>query len=199
MKIKLIKLTLLLLAFSSCNKQNVTENSSEQIKTEIAKVSKNSEENTDPITISSELVYTESMNSEQKNVKTKSKDGLTLMKQNCYACHSVTTKSHDDIIAPPMIAVKRRYLKEYDSKEDFVKAFVDYASDPKAENALMFGAVDKFKVMPKQSFAKDDLTKIAVYVFDNEIETPEWFEDHLQQNHKKGKGMGKGKNKQINN
>ncbi len=47
MKIKLIKLTLLLLAFSSCNKQNVTENSSEQIKTEIAKVSKNSEENTE--------------------------------------------------------------------------------------------------------------------------------------------------------
>ena len=45
-----------------------------------------------------------------------------LFQQKCYACHSVTTKSHDEIIAPPMVAVKRRYMKEYDSKEDFVKA-----------------------------------------------------------------------------
>ena len=121
------------------------------------------------------------------------------MKQNCYACHSVTTKSHDDIIAPPMIAVKKRYLKEYNSKEDFVKAFVNYASNPKAKNSLMLGAVDKFKVMPKQSFAKDDLTKIAVYVYDNEIEVPEWFEDHFQQKHNSGKGMGKGMGKGRNN
>lgn len=122
-------------------------------------------------------------------------EGLKLFQQNCYACHSVTTKSHDEIIAPPMAAVKRRYMKEYDSKDDFVKAVVAYASDPKAENALMIGAVDKFKAMPKQAFTKEDLTKIATYIYDNEIETPEWFEDHFQQNHKNGQGMGRGRNK----
>ena len=122
-------------------------------------------------------------------------EGLKLFQQNCYACHSVTTKSHDEIIAPPMAAVKRRYMKEYDSKDDFVKAVVAYASDPKAENALMIGAVDKFKAMPKQAFKEDDLTKIAAYIYDNEIETPEWFEDHFQQNHKNGQGMGRGRNK----
>jgi hypothetical protein len=121
-------------------------------------------------------------------------EGLKLFQQNCYACHSVITKSHDEIIAPPMVAVKRRYMKEYDSKEDFVKAVVAYAIDPKAENALMIGAVNKFKAMPKQEFKADDLTKIATYIYDNEIETPEWFEDHFQQNHKNGQGMGKGRN-----
>ena len=122
-------------------------------------------------------------------------EGLKLFQQNCYACHSVTTKSHDEIIAPPMIAVKKRYSMQYDSKDDFVKAVVAYASDPKAENALMIGAVDKFKAMPKQGFTKEDLTKIAAYIYDTEIETPEWFADHFQQNHKNG--QGKGKNKKI--
>ena len=118
-----------------------------------------------------------------------------LFQQKCYACHSVTTKSHEEIIAPPMAAVKRRYMKEYDSKEDFVKAIVAYAIDPKTENALMIGAVDKFNAMPKQDFKEDDLTKIASYIYDNEIETPEWFEDHFQQKHKNGQGIGNGRNK----
>jgi cytochrome c553 len=121
---------------------------------------------------------------------TQNSEGLRLFQQNCYACHSVITKSHDEIIAPPMIAVKRRYLMKYTTKEAFVKAVVAYASDPKAENALMIGAVNKFKAMPKQAFKKEDLRKIAAYIYENKIETPVWFEDHFQQNHKNGQGMG---------
>ena len=56
----------------------------------------------------------------ESNLTTDNK-AFELFQQKCYACHSVTTKSHDEIIAPPMVAVKRRYMKEYDSKEDFVK------------------------------------------------------------------------------
>lgn len=98
-----------------------------------------------------------------------------------------------------MIAVKKRYLMQFDNKSDFVDALVAYAKDPKAENALMPGAVDKFKAMPKQAFEEDDLRKIAAYIYDNQIETPVWFEDHFKENHKNGigngmgKGMGKGK------
>lgn len=121
-------------------------------------------------------------------------EALKLFQQNCYACHSVITKSHDEIIAPPMVAIKRRYMKEYDSRVDFVAAMVAYANDPKVENALMLGAVDKFKAMPKQAFKKDELEKIATYIYDNEIEAPEWFEAHFQQNHKNGQGMGSGRN-----
>jgi cytochrome c2 len=120
-------------------------------------------------------------------------EGLKLFKQNCYACHSVITKSHNEIIAPPMIAVKKRYLMQYDTKESFVKAVVAYAIDPKAKNALMIGAVNQFKAMPKQAFKREDLKKIAAYIYDNKIETPVWFEDHFQQNHKNGHGMGMNK------
>jgi hypothetical protein len=80
---------------------------------------------------------------------------------------------------------------QYDNKEDFVNAVVAYAIDPKAENALMIGAVNQFKVMPKQAFSEEDLKKIATYIYENKIETPEWFEEHFQQNHKNGQGMGK--------
>jgi mono/diheme cytochrome c family protein len=122
-------------------------------------------------------------------------EGLKLFQQKCYACHSVATKSHDEIIAPPMIAVKKRYSMQYDNKEDFVNAVVAYAIDPKAENALMIGAVNKFKAMPKQAFEEEDLEKIAAYIYQNKIETPEWFEEHFQQNHKNGQGMGQGMGK----
>jgi cytochrome c551/c552 len=124
--------------------------------------------------------------------ETENAEALALFQQKCYACHSVTTKSHDEIIAPPMIAVKKRYSMQFDNKEDFVNAVVAYSSDPKAENALMIGAVNKFKAMPKQAFEEEDLRKIATYIYENEIETPEWFEGHFLQNHKNGQGMGNG-------
>ena len=162
MKTKLIKLLVVLLLFSSCNKQKSSEDFGRQA----------------------------TVNSESENA-----EALALFKQKCYACHSVATKSHDEIIAPPMIAVKKRYSMQYDNKEYFVNAVVAYASDPKAENALMIGAVNQFKAMPKQAFSEDDLKKIATYIYENKIETPEWFEEHFQQNHKNGQGMGQGMGK----
>jgi len=127
-----------------------------------------------------------------------------LFKNNCYACHSVTAKSHDDIIAPPMVAVKRRYMVSYKTKEEFVDAMINWVIDPKEENALMRGAVKQFKVMPKQPFDKDVIAKIAKYIFENEIEKPEWFESHFEEEHPEGMGNGQGRgrgmgNKKINN
>lgn len=121
-------------------------------------------------------------------------EGYTLLKNNCYACHSVTTKSHDEIIAPPMIAIKRRYKLNYKTKEEFVNAITNWALNPIKEHALMRGAVIQYNVMPKQPFIKDDLIKIADYMYDNELEKPEWFENHFNGQHPNGmgKGMGKG-------
>lgn len=120
-------------------------------------------------------------------------DGYTLLKNNCYACHSVTTKSHDEIIAPPMIAIKRRYKMNYSTKEEFVNAITNWALNPTKEHALMRGAVMQFNVMPKQPFIKDDLIKIADYIYDNELEKPEWFQNHFKEQHPNGMGKGIGK------
>ncbi|WP_456421398.1 c-type cytochrome [Lutibacter sp.] len=134
----------------------------------------------------------EEKKSEEKVISKEITEGYTLFKNNCYACHSVISKSHDEIIAPPMVAVKRRYKMAYSSKEEFVKAVVAWASDPKEDNALMRGAVNQFKVMPKQLFKKEDLTKIAEYIYDNEIEQPTWFESHFKTMHPNGMGGRKG-------
>lgn len=119
-------------------------------------------------------------------------EGLVLMQQKCYACHSVISKSHDEIIAPPMIAVKKRYMMTYKTKAEFVQAFQNWTDNPTAEKALMRGAVNKFKVMPKQVFDKKEIGKIAAYIFENEIETPSWFNAHFKEQHPNGMGVGNG-------
>jgi cytochrome c2 len=132
-------------------------------------------------------------------IQNKKSEGLVLLQQKCYACHSVTTKSHDNIIAPPLVAVVRRYKMSYKSEAEFVEAVTNWVLDTTTEHALMRGAVNQFKVMPKQPFEKDEIIKIATYIFNNELETPEWFNAHFKEEHPNGMGKGQGKGKGMMN
>jgi len=118
-------------------------------------------------------------------------DAYILLKNQCYACHSVNSASHDEIIAPPMVAVKRRYSRMYDNKEEFVEAISKWALNPEKENAIMRGAVAQFDIMPKQVFKEEELKKIATYIYDNELEEPDWFKAHEKEMHG-GKGKKNG-------
>ena len=120
-------------------------------------------------------------------------EGLKLIQEKCYICHSVTAKSHEAIIAPPLVAVKRRYKIKYKTKDDFVMGITNWALDPTEENALMRGAVKQFKVMPKQPFNKEEIIKIATYIYDNELQKPTWFENHFDEEHPNGMGNGQGR------
>lgn len=120
-------------------------------------------------------------------------NGYTLMKNNCYVCHSPNATSHDSIIAPLFAAVKRRYSMQYGNKEDFVNAVVDWAASPHKEKALMYGAITKFKIMPKLFLEKSELEKIAIYIYENDVEQPEWFAAHFNEMHGQGMGMGNGR------
>ncbi|MCF6280145.1 MAG: c-type cytochrome [Flavobacteriaceae bacterium] len=118
--------------------------------------------------------------------------GYTLMKNNCYVCHNPNTASHDDILAPPFKAVKMHYNRAYSTKEEFVNAMVNWVQNPEEDKALMFGAVKRFKVMPKLPLPTKDLEKIATYIYDNDLEEPKWMEKHMKNkkngcNHKNGK------------
>lgn len=148
----------------------------------------------------SEEISTVEITKEQIN-----SEGYNLLKTNCYACHSVTAKSHDELIAPPMVAVKRRYLVSYKTKEEFVEAMTNWVLNPEEEHALMRGAVNQFKVMPKQPFDKDAIIKIANYIFDNELEKPTWFDAHFEKEHPngmengQGNGQGRGRGRGLGN
>lgn len=116
--------------------------------------------------------------------------GKKLMETNCYVCHSPTA-GHDDRIGPPMIAIKKHYINDETTKEEFIAELQAWIKNPNETDAKMRGAVRRFGVMPKQAFSEETIKQIADYMFDYEIEQPEWFEDHF--NEEQGKGMGKGK------
>jgi len=118
--------------------------------------------------------------------------GQKLMEKNCYTCHNPTT-SEAERIGPPMIAIKKHYISENTTKEEFTNAMLNWVKEPSAEKSKMPGAVRRFKVMPYQFFPEETIREIAHYMFDYEIEQPAWFEEHFQKGN--GKGMGKGMQK----
>ena len=122
--------------------------------------------------------------------------GKKLMEANCYVCHNPTA-TEADRIGPPMIAIKKHYIDSEISKEDFIASMQAWIKNPNAKDAKLYGAVKRFGVMPKQAFAEKTIEQIADYMYDNNIEQPEWFEDHF--NEERGKGMGNGKGKGMGN
>ena len=116
--------------------------------------------------------------------------GKKLLETNCYGCHSPFA-TEESRIAPPMIAIKKHYINENTSKEDFINDVQHWIEDPTEEKARMFGAVRRFGVMPKTPFPKETIEQIADYIFDNQIDQPEWFEEHFNSRggNQKGKRM----------
>ena len=123
-------------------------------------------------------------------LETQEHAGKKLLETNCYVCHNPTT-IEDNRIAPPMIAIKKRYLMSNSSKEAFIKSIQDFIKNPTEENAKMYGAVKRFGVMPKQVFPEETIKEIADYMFEFDIEKPEGFDEHYNQQHGNGGGNGK--------
>ena len=109
-----------------------------------------------------------------------------LKKNHCYICHSPESSSHDEIIAPPMAAVKMRYKMSHESEQEFVDAIVTWTMNPNEESALMKGAIDRFKVMPKQLFDENQMQQLALYMYQNDLGEPTWFAAHQKEMHANG-------------
>lgn len=141
--------------------------------------------------------------SEQKKSenKTTEQDGETLMKTNCLTCHG-NGSSHDDILAPPMMGVKNHYFEEGMTETDFVSSIVEWTKNPTKENSKMPGAVKRFNVMPKQDFDVKEVEAIAKYMYNNEMEKPQWFDQHMKENHSemviKGLSLNEGQKWEAN-
>ncbi|OUR90816.1 hypothetical protein A9Q87_12760 [Flavobacteriales bacterium 34_180_T64] len=106
--------------------------------------------------------------------------GKILMENNCYVCHNLAA-SHDDLLAPPMIAVKRRYTSSQPTKAEFIEAIQTWIKNPNEANAKMYGAVKRFNVMPKMPFSEETIAQIADYMYEYDIAQPEWFEGHFNE------------------
>ena len=108
-------------------------------------------------------------------------DGKKLMETHCYLCHGTKAPENEGRIAPPMVAIKARYIdKERFNKAEFIKYVTTFVKNPTEKTALLRGAVKKHGLMPKQAFPKGSVEKIAAFMFDYQIEEPEWFKSHWE-------------------
>ncbi|HCD51747.1 MAG TPA: hypothetical protein DEQ34_04820 [Balneolaceae bacterium] len=120
-----------------------------------------------------------------------------LVKTSCYACHAPNTPE-ESRLAPIFEAIKRRYNMDYPTREQFVNAMADFVANPTTDKAIMYSAVDRFGLMTPLPFPEEDLKAIATYIYQNEMEKPEWFEEHfnndMQQMNRQRRRMGQQNN-----
>ncbi|MEZ4907697.1 MAG: hypothetical protein R2771_08700 [Saprospiraceae bacterium] len=112
-----------------------------------------------------------------------------MLVRNCYICHM--PQNPNQVLAPPLFRVKEHYLPIYKEKSEFINAIVDWAQSPTIEKSVMPGAVRQFNCMPSLNYVPiDTLQQIAAYIFRNEMEKPEFFDEmHVVNN------MGQGNNR----
>lgn len=116
-------------------------------------------------------------------------DGLLLLQKHCYTCHNPKSKSHDEIIAPPLWGMKKHYLETYPEKAAFEKAMIEFIQNPTEEKALMKEPIKRFGLMPRPEVFYEDLQKIVSYIYDNEIENPVWHIEKVNQKKPKSGGL----------
>ncbi|PIE50236.1 MAG: hypothetical protein CSA38_04070 [Flavobacteriales bacterium] len=118
----------------------------------------------------------------QQETVQKVPEGKELLEKKCFLCHSPSAK-FEEIVAPPMVAVKSMYLKDGMSREQFIQDFVNFSKNPTQEKAKLSHAVERFNLMPNLGFEDKMLTKIAEYVYDYQIQEPTWFKEHWKEKH----------------
>jgi len=120
--------------------------------------------------------------------------GRQLFEQKCAVCHgSNGGMEMERRLAPPMMGVKKHYMKVHKDKESFVAAVVSWVKKPEEDKSLIKMAVKKFNLMPKIPVSSEDVEKIATYIYEGEMDKPKGFDGHMKQmqggkGHKHGGG-----------
>ena len=115
--------------------------------------------------------------------------GEKMLSTYCYQCHDPKAEEAN-ILAPPMIAVKNHYINENVSREDFVADLVLWMAKPRVENSKMPDAIEKWGLMNHQIYPDSVIIGIGQYMYDNEIEQPEWYQKHHEEMHGTGEESG---------
>lgn len=96
-----------------------------------------------------------------------------LLDSKCMVCHGIK-ESQDEMLAPPFAHIQKKYSKVSSSKESFIESFVDFTLNPNEDQAMMFGALKQFNLMPNLGFERTEVEKIALYVYEHEFPEPKW-------------------------
>lgn len=112
-------------------------------------------------------------------------EGLALMEQHCYLCHSPSAGQFDGRVAPPMVTIKGYYIDKHPSKAEFVAAMERFVGYPTKEHAILLESVAQYGLMPRQNYPAGSVAKIAAFMFDYLIEEPNWFASYYLEKYAK--------------
>ncbi|SDM29138.1 Tll0287-like domain-containing protein [Kriegella aquimaris] len=118
---------------------------------------------------------------------TKSHPGKKFLENECYICHNPKT-SQASMVAPPMMAIKQHYIDSSTTKEAFTEDLIRWVNDPETKTRMP-GAHKRFGAMPYLPYPDETLRQVADYIYDNDLEKPDWLDAHFQKAHRKGKGL----------
>lgn len=124
--------------------------------------------------VAASLFFASGCKGDAKEKKEADAMALTLLQNNCFACHT-PDMSIDKRLGPPIFRVREHYFTEKVTREEFIDKVVHYAMNPSQANSIMPGAVRNFGLMPKQSFRQEDLKIIAGYIYDHDLSSDEWY------------------------
>lgn len=110
-------------------------------------------------------------------------DPVNILASNCYLCHDPNSKSHDNLLAPPMAGVKYQYTKAHPDKNEFVNAMTSFIMKPNKSTALLKKPVKTVGLMPPTVLSEEQVQAVVDYIYDNEIKTPLWFAEHFEEEH----------------
>lgn len=111
-------------------------------------------------------------------------EAFQLTETNCFSCHSPRT-SLEDRVAPPMVAVKKHYINDNTTQEEFTQDLSAFLKNPSTDISKMPNAVKRFNLMQKINLTDEQISKIAAFIYLSELEQPEWFENHYQEEKRK--------------
>ena len=120
----------------------------------------------------------------EKTQSSKPHPGKRILEQECYICHDPRA-SQESMIAPPMIAVKSYYIGQNTTKEQFTEDLIKWVNDPEIESKMP-DALFEFGSMPYIPYPEDAIAQIAEYIYDYDIERPNWYAEALKEGDGKG-------------
>jgi mono/diheme cytochrome c family protein len=107
-------------------------------------------------------------------------EGRFLFEKYCIACHQLQGPAQ---IAPPVFGVINHVKGVYPEREVFIERIINWVENPNPNDALMPGAVKRFGIMPKLGYPSEDVRKIAEFLYDHQVELPQWYIEHYRQQH----------------
>lgn len=114
-------------------------------------------------------------------------EGIFIVNQ-CFQCHYPENTRE---IAPSFPEIKSTYLGKYPTEPEFVSAMFSYIENPKPENMGDPTWQNRYGIMPKFMYKKEELESAIKFIYRTDFNSPEWKNLHkkiLEQNKKLSNG-----------